>query len=134
MPQLFDASSFINILVGRGGEAVSLLKGKYVLDLTIYEIGNALWRMHVLQKKLGLGAAKKLMVATTRLIGWVNILSISGLDLVEIMEIAVDEATTFYDAAYVVACKLKKLTLITDDAKLAEMASTYINVKSSKDL
>jgi predicted nucleic acid-binding protein len=39
------------------------------------------------------------------------------------MKRAVESGITFYDASYVVVAKLKGATLITDDAKLAKVAS-----------
>lgn len=134
MPQLFDASSLINIVVEMGGQSLGLLRGNYVLDLTFYEVGNALWRIHSLEGKLSLSEVKMLMGVTAELMGWVDIVPVSELNLVEIVELAIKESATFYDVAYVTAAKLRKLTLVTDDAKLARVASKHVKVKSSGDL
>ena len=112
---------------------MDLLRNDYVLDLTFYEVGNALWRIHAIQKKLSLEEIRALIDATTDLANWMNRVSISDLNLLEIMEAAVRDDITFYDAAYVTAAKLRKLMLVTDDAKLARVASKYVKVKGSKD-
>ncbi|WP_054856544.1 hypothetical protein [Vulcanisaeta sp. JCM 16159] len=44
MSYLFDASSIMNIIKHMKRGALSILRGNYVLDLTMYEIGNALWK------------------------------------------------------------------------------------------
>lgn len=134
MPQLFDASSLTNLIVRKGGEALYLLKNNYVLDLTFYEVGNALWRMHVLIKKLSASDVEALMDVMADLVGWVNMVSVSDLDIVEVMKLAADKSITFYDAAYVAAAKLKKLALITDDSKLTKVASKLVKVKNSREL
>ncbi len=133
MPQLFDASSLANLITRRGGEALYLLKNNYILDLTVYEVGNALWRMHAI-KKLSASDVEALMDVMADLVGRINMVSVSDLDIVEIMKLAADKGITFYDAAYVTAAKLKKLTLITDDPKLAEVASKLVKVKNSREL
>lgn len=134
MPQLFDASSLINLIVERGEETLNLLRNNYVLDLTFYEVGNALWRMHFLVKKISASDVEALMDVMVDLVGWINMVSISDLDLIKIMKLAADRGITFYDAAYVVAAKLKRLTLITDDVKLTKAASRLVKVKSSGEL
>lgn len=133
MPQLFDASSLANLITRRGEEALYLLKNNYILDLTVYEVGNALWRMHAI-KKLSASDVEALMDVMADLVGRINMVSVSDLDIVEIMKLAADKGITFYDAAYVTAAKLKKLTLITDDPKLAEVASKLVKVKNSREL
>mgnify|MGYP001626405038 CR=1 FL=1 len=44
MSYLFDASSIISIIQYMKRNALRVLSGNYVLDLTIYEIGNAIWK------------------------------------------------------------------------------------------
>ncbi|MEM3089669.1 MAG: hypothetical protein QXY22_03790 [Candidatus Nitrosotenuis sp.] len=49
--RLYDASAFLNLILNEGSKSLSVLSGQAVLDLTIYEIGNSIWRLSYLQKK-----------------------------------------------------------------------------------
>ena len=120
-------------MLKRGASALDLVKGGYLLDLTLYEVGNALWRLQR-EKKLTVEGVLHLMGAVSRLTRWVEIVSASKLNLAEVMKRAVESGITLYDASYVVAAKLKGATLITDDAKLAKVASPEIKVANSRDL
>jgi predicted nucleic acid-binding protein len=133
MKRLFDASSIVNLMVKRGSSALDLVKGGHILDLTLYEVGNALWKLQR-EKKLTAEEVRHLMGTVSRLTHWVEIVSASKLDLAEVMKRAVESEITFYDASYVVAAKLKGATLITDDAKLARAASPEVEVQNSRDL
>ena len=133
MPYLFDASSALNVVLERGKGALRLLEDNYILDLTLYEVGNALWSMQLL-KKLSVGDVGSLMGVMTDLAGKMKKIIVSELNPVKAIELAIEEGATFYDVAYVAAAKLKGLTLVTDDAKLAKVASNHVKVKSSKAL
>ena len=54
MKFLFDASSMVHVIKNCEEEkALRLLNDSCVLDLTKYEVGNALWKEHVLHKAIG---------------------------------------------------------------------------------
>ncbi|WP_153801433.1 hypothetical protein [Hyperthermus butylicus] len=40
---LFDASALLNIIRG-SVDPLAVLEGGYLLDLTLYEVGNAVWK------------------------------------------------------------------------------------------
>lgn len=90
--------------------------------------------MHAIAKELDLEGIKVLMGAIADLMEWMNKISVSDLNLVEVIELAINKEVTFYDAAYIAAAKLGRLVLVTDDAKLARVASRLVKVKSSKEL
>jgi len=134
LPSVFDASSLTNLVLTRGGKALDVLRGHYVLDLTIYEIGNALWRMQKTKTKLSPTDARSLMKVATYLMSWMNSVSLSELDSVEVLDIAAKENITFYDAAYVACAVKRRSVLVTDDDSLARVASRRVKVSSSSDL
>ena len=134
MPNVFDSSSLTNLIVTRGGKALDVLKGHCVLDLTIYEIGNALWRMQRTKAKLSPADARSLMKVTTYLVSWMNSIPLSELDSLEVLDIATKEGITFYDAAYVACAVKRRSVLVTDDGSLAKVASRRVKVSSSRDL
>jgi predicted nucleic acid-binding protein len=111
-----------------------LLENNYILDLTIYEVGNAIWRMHALLKKLSEEDVSSLMSVTADLTKRMEKMSILGLNLLQTIELAVREKITFYDAAYVTASKMKRLVLVTDDMTLARVASKHVKTKRTGEL
>ncbi len=72
-------------------DAVKVLRNNYVLDLTIYEVGNAIWRETALLKYLVEGNAIKI------------------------------RSTYYGDAYVTVASGGEDLTLVTDDKKLIKV-------------
>lgn len=133
MPQLFDASSLTNLIVEGGDSALDIVKSGYVLDLTPYEVGNAIWKMSILQKKIELKNAISLIGTVGKMIKRLNLISVRDIPLTEIMD-AAGTNVTFYDASYIVAARLNNLTLITDDMKLATAARKHVKVGSSENL
>ena len=47
------------------------------------------------------------------------------------MNLAISKRLTFYDASYIAAAELRKLTLVTDDATLAATAEEFVKTKKS---
>jgi len=50
-----------------------------------------------------------------------------------ILEIAVIKGLSYYDAAYLQAAMDKKMTLVTDDKKLKQVGSKYVNTVTSRE-
>ncbi len=133
--RLFDASALVNLLVSRGSSALDLARGNDILDLTIYEAGNALWKLSTLQHKLSAEEADSLQstliqTATHHM----NVIRVSELDHLSVANLARAERMSYYDAAYVSAARDRKRELITDDTRLGRVASKFLNVKKSTDL
>ncbi len=134
MPYLFDASSFLNIVLEKGEKALELVEDNYFLDLSLYEIGNALWRARVLLDKLSADDVRLLMKVVMDLTAVMKEIPVSEIDVLETLTLAVRERITFYDASYITASKKKRLALVTDDRKLAKVASRHVEVKTLKTL
>ena len=117
MRYLLDANALLNIVRRLGEKSLKILKENYILTLTIYEVGNALWRETKLLKKLTMDEAEKVMKAVVALTKFMQI--VEPEDPIEILRISNRIETTFYDAAYVVVALRRNLTLVTDDKKLA---------------
>jgi len=130
---LLDASSLLNIVRRLGEEALSVLRGSSVLDLTVYEVGNGVWSLVYLHKEIKYDEGVRLMRTMARMFAELEVLGVRG-RLFEAYDVAVKESLTFYDASYVVAAESAGLILVTDDAKLGEKAKKYLSVLSSKDL
>ena len=55
MTLVYDSSALLNIVRLAGDRAIRYLKGNYILTLTPYEIGNALWKESILLNILSYG-------------------------------------------------------------------------------
>ena len=129
MKFLFDANALLDLLK-RGRDVI---KNQYVLDLTIYEIGNAIWKEVNLFKTISGDDAKELMESIGIILQNMNVIRIRG-DLKEILEIAIKENLTFYDASYLYYAKRMNLTLVTNDKKLFKAAKGKIYVVRSDEI
>ena len=117
MKYLFDASALLNLVRRLGEKSLKILKENYILTLTIYEVGNALWKETKLLKKLTKDEAEEIMKAVTASAKFMQI--INPEDPTEILRTSNNIGTTFYDAAYIVVALRRNSTLVTDDKKLA---------------
>ncbi|MEM2234674.1 MAG: type II toxin-antitoxin system VapC family toxin [Desulfurococcaceae archaeon] len=127
---LYDASAILN-LVKRGELRVFL--GGHTLDLAIYEVANAVWKECYLLGKIKIETAYKVIELVSRIFDVLNLHSVKGFEK-EVMDIAVKEGVTFYDASYMYMAMRNKLTLVTDDRKLMSVARKYVNVVTTGEI
>lgn len=132
--RVFDASSLVALVLERGGVGVERVFDGYLLDLTFYEVGNAFWKARTLQDRITPEDLADVMAFLESLESELTVAPVGELDLDRTMEVAVDEAVTFYDAAYVVVAEERDLALVTEDGELAEAAADYVAVESAADL
>jgi len=57
MRYLFDTSALLNIIRDLGSDSLALLRDGYVLPLTIYEVGNAMWKEATLLNRISIEEA-----------------------------------------------------------------------------
>ncbi|WP_317896130.1 type II toxin-antitoxin system VapC family toxin [Pyrofollis japonicus] len=127
---LFDASSIIRALKET---RLLPLRNQAIQWLTIYEVLNALWKevnlLHILEP----GEASFLASTFAELLQTMKILSPQGLE-VEILSISISTRLTVYDASYIALAKKHELTLVTEDKKLRDIASRFVNTISLDDI
>ena len=128
MSFLYDANAFLDLVKRR-----RLIADQYILDLTIYEVSNAIWKEVVLFKNLTRDEAIEFMNNIINIMQKMNIICIEE-DLDKIMSIAIEEELTFYDAAYLYAAMKNKLTLVTNDEKLYSAARSKVNTIHSNEI
>ena len=88
-----------------------------ILDLTVYEVGNAIW------KEYRKGRIKDPVLISRmfeEVIGDMKRLSMD-VDVSGVQEVAVKESLTFYDAAYVYVARKHGLKLVTEDKMLLKL-------------
>jgi len=126
MRYLFDSSSIINLCARRRVD--ELLEGG-TLSLAFYEVGNAIWRQVYLKKSLTReegGKALATLVEVVRRMGEVSVEEGPA-----VLDIAVEEGVTYYDASYICAAVKNGLTLVTDDDRLCSVARKYVETVTS---
>ena len=75
MRLVFDASALLNIVRMLGPRALDYLRGGYILALTPYEVGNALWKEATLIKRITLDEALTLLESLERVYEVMSIVS-----------------------------------------------------------
>jgi len=116
---LLDASALYPLLRRLGRPLYRHLKALAVLDLTKYEVGNALW----VEVKRGL-VVDWLPVAKAWAEVFRGLRELKVKDLVDVEELATRLDVTFYDAAYIFTANRMGLILVTEDEEMRDKAST----------
>jgi predicted nucleic acid-binding protein len=125
---LADASVVVKWLVdeeARTEEARSLLdvhlagtSRASILDVTLYEVGNALVDKGIWGDELGV-LLDQLLVWN---LGWISLTDSTG--TAKVSDVVGTYDLSFYDASYLAGALLHDLPLVTDDRALFEAAST----------
>ncbi len=116
MRLIFDASALLNIIRLMGSDALSHLKGNYILSLTLYEVGNALWKEATLLNRISIDEALSLFNWVNQVCRVLNVITPRDTSL--ILRLAYDLKLTFYDSSYIVGAGEINGVLITDDERL----------------
>ena len=116
---LIDASNIQTALRTLKAEAAPLLKDQTILDLTIYELGNIIWK-ETKEKDEANERAK----ALEKIITIMQIHRIDPNDITPITQNATRHRLTFYDSAYLTMAQKTNTTLVTEDQQLLNAAQT----------
>jgi len=120
---LFDASSIMLLAKRNPGTASATLEGQCILDLTRYELGNAIWRVAKLIGKSDKPIALEVLEQVHSLMALMEVLRPEGLEEFNgAMEVAFDVDLCFYDSSYIQAARRNGLVLVTEDARLMKRA------------
>ena len=123
--RLFDTSAIIIIAKNHPDKAQSALEGEYLLDLTSYEVGNALWKINKLIDKTDKSLALETINQASSLIAQMEALKVDGEHLGSVMEVAFESGLSFYDSSYLHVARSKGLTLVTEDTVLLRSTSKH---------
>ena len=122
------------MLLTKKAEVQSLIeffRMSFVLDLTFYEVGNALWKETCLTNflsKNGSEAARNMMQT---LLARIDRIQSEARNFQKIFDIAESGKISFYDASYLIVAIEKGLTLVTEDRKLKAKAEKHVNVQTA---
>jgi predicted nucleic acid-binding protein len=114
MKYLIDASAFYPLLQVPTKAREILINGA-MLDLTLYELGNIIWKEYRLEH---IKNYAKVMEYLTKLTSLIRIIRINPSEILEIENLAIRIELTFYDAAYVHYAKKEGVKLLTNDEKI----------------
>jgi predicted nucleic acid-binding protein len=126
---IFDSSSIINLC---GEKKISKLIEGWTINLTFYELGNAVWKQVYAYKTIDENEANKLLDALTEV--FMRLRKPEKENSLETLKIALKEGLTYYDAAYIQAAIENKLALVTDDKQLLEVGKKYVRVLTSDEI
>ncbi len=121
---IIDASALYPLLKAKGREVASYLKKLAVLDLTKYEIGNAIWKEH----KIGVVKDwRRLIRLWDEVLSALKTYSIAKVEEVE--SLVVERNISFYDASYVQLAESLDVNLVTEDEELLRSCKKAISLK-----
>lgn len=121
---VYDASAFFERILKKNLD----LRG-FILDLSLYEIGNVVLKHYSKLKKLDKKESESILKISSN---WKNLIYIHANDLNRIFDLALNTETTFYDASYIYFSKKYEATLETCDKNLYEKASKVCKCKLLK--
>ncbi len=131
--RLFDASSLLNVVRNKESQSIRILERQHLLDLTLYEISNVIWKLSYREKKITAEQSSVLLDSILLLIQRMDIVNIKGLEK-RVQELATKEGLTAYDASYLTVAEKLGLVLVTDDRELERAARNYVKVMKTSDL
>jgi predicted nucleic acid-binding protein len=131
MKYLLDASAFL-LLIKKADvkSAIECLQDSSILDLTFYEVGNAIWKENILTKILTQEEAEKLGTIAQTVLAKINKVPSETEAFQKILEIAQTEKLSYYDSSYVHYAKETDIPLITEDKELRTKARKYIEIRT----
>lgn len=121
--RLFDASALVDVILGEGGKALNIgvVFDETLLDLTMYEASNALWKIAVAQDLLSDDELQEAVDILERLNHEVRVERAAETELQQTMRVARRDGLSFYDASYLTVAERDGLSLVTEDGALHGM-------------
>ena len=103
-----------------------------MISMRVGGLGNK--RLCTLERKLTSEEVSTLLGTETDLFEQLGRVPFQQLDANRILKIAISDKLTFYEASYVVAAELKRMTLVTDDAELCGVAGQHVSRQRSTEI
>mgnify|MGYP005662381909 CR=1 FL=1 len=118
---LIDTSALYPLILQLRENIVEIKDKIRALSLTHYEIGNVLWKEFRKGKIKNLERTVKMFTAV---LDQLKVIHIGTSDLGEVLNVALENKITYYDAAYVYASRKYNLKLVTLDRDLLKFENT----------
>ena len=122
-PYLFDASSVVDIILGRGATdiGIDVLFDEYWLDLTRYEAANAIWKIGFARDEV---RDSEIDTAVDILDRLEHEMELESGTATSTMTVARENGLTCYDASYLAVAQREDFTLVSEDSALRDAAAT----------
>jgi len=131
MKYLLDASALMLLIKKADTEtSVECLQDSLILDLTFYEVGNAIWKESALMKFLTQKEAERLGTIAQTILANIKRITNGAEAFQKILEIAQTEKLSYYDSSYVYSAKEAGLPLVTEDKELRMKARKYVDAST----
>lgn len=135
MKYLLDASSFILLIKKADAKtAIECFKDSLILDLTFYEVGNAIWKESLLTNYLTHKQAEQLGTLAQTILAKISQITNESEDFQKILEVARTEKLSYYDSSYIYSAKKTGLSFVTEDKELKLKAKKYTTIHAIGDL
>lgn len=132
---LIDASSLMLLMKTASIETqLNYLKTSSLLDLTFYEVGNAIWKDTCLTSFLTKNESQVLRNQVQTVLARINRTQSDPSHFQEILDISESEKLSFNDSSYLFFAKDKGLILVTEDKRLADKAKKHVQVENTASL
>jgi len=105
-----------------------------ILDLTFYEVGNAIWKKTCLKEFITQQESEVLRNRVQTVLTKIERIPCDANSFQKIFDILENEKLSFYDASYLFNAEEKGLVLVTEDKVLRAKAEKRIEVQNVKGL
>lgn len=132
MKRLLIDSSSLMLLMKKANIQTALdhLRTSLLLDLTFYEVGNAIWKETCLTKFLTKNESEVLRNRVQKVLERTNKILSEASNFQKILGISESEKLSFYDSSYLFVAKEKGLVLVTEDKELRVKAEKQVEVQN----
>jgi len=120
---VLDASAIGALLEIMKDKGLIYLKGSLILDLTLYELGNIIWKACRLRRVISEEEALEGAKALAKVLELASRVQFKGGDVEEVMRLALSLGLTFYDASLLYLAKSKDYVLVTENEELLRQAA-----------
>jgi predicted nucleic acid-binding protein len=128
---LIDASSLMLLMKTANIQTeLDHLRTSFLLDLTFYEVGNAIWKETCLAKFLTKKESEVLRNRVQTVLTKANKILSDPSTFQKILDISETENLSFYDSSYFFTAKEKGLVLLTEDKELRTKAEKQVDVQN----
>ena len=128
---LIDASSLMLLMKTANIQTeLDHLRTSFLLDLTFYEVGNAIWKETCLTKFLTKNESEVLRNRVQTVLARTDKILSEASNFQKILDISESEKLSFYDSSYLFAAKEKGLVLVTEDKELRTKAEKQVEVQN----
>jgi len=132
---LLDASSLMLLMKTADTQTtLTYLEASCILDLTFYEVGNAIYKETCITSFLTKKESETLKSRIQKIFSSIEKLAPAPDQFQHILGISENEKLTFYDSSYLFAAKENGLILVTEDKQLKNKAQKHIETKNAATL